>query len=109
MSALETAHAFIRATAAKDAGAAAELCDENVEIFLPGAEVPIRGKDGVREMIRLAPEFEQSFRDSEVQGDEVRVRTLTRAPGIFANYTTWVFETQEGKVRRLTFELKAAN
>jgi hypothetical protein len=39
----------------------------------------------------------------------VRIRTLTRAPGIFANYTTWVFAMENGLVRRLSFELRAAN
>ena len=39
----------------------------------------------------------------------MRVRTLTRAPGIFANYTTWVFEMKDGLVKKLDFELRAAN
>ena len=61
-------------------------------------------------MIRMAPsELVQTLRDAEERGDEVRVRTLTRAPGIFANYTTWVFEMKDGLVKKLDFELRAAN
>jgi len=39
----------------------------------------------------------------------VKITTLTRAPGIFANYTTWNFEIDGSLVRRLNFELRAAN
>jgi hypothetical protein len=39
----------------------------------------------------------------------VRITTLTRAPGLFANYTTWKFVTQDDHVKRLSFDLKGAN
>jgi hypothetical protein len=42
-------------------------------------------------------------------GDEVRMTTLTRAPGVFANYTTWRFELEADRIRRLTFEFRGAN
>lgn len=106
---LELARAFMRAVQAKEAEAAAELCAEDVEVLLPGAEEPLRGRDGVRQMIRMSPEFLHSVRTEEERGDEARVTTLTRSPGAFANYTTWRFETAEGLVRRLSFELRGAN
>lgn len=109
MTALEVARQFIDAVQARQGDAAAELCAEDVEVLLPGADTPLRGREGVRQMIRLAPRFEQSFRSEEERGAEARVTTLTRAPGIFANYTTWVFGTENGRVKRLTFELRAAN
>ena len=106
---LEVARGFITAVQEKDANAAAELCAEDVEVLLPGAEEPLRGKEGVRAMIRMAPDFLQSMRDEQVTGGEVRITTLTRAPGLFANYTTWRFVTDDGHVKRLSFELKGAN
>ncbi len=109
MTPVEVGRAFIDAVEAKDAEAAVALCTDDVEILLPGADVPVRGKDGVRQMIRLAPELVQTFRSEEQTGDEARVTTLTRAPGIFANYTTWVFSTADGRIGHLRFELRAAN
>ncbi len=109
MTPVEIGRAFIDAVEAKDADAAAALCTEQVEILLPGAEVPVRGRDGVRQMIRLAPELVQTFRSEEQAGTEARVTTLTRAPGVFANYTTWVFSTADGHIDHLRFELRAAN
>ena len=106
---LAIARSFIEAVQAKKDDAAAELCSADVEVLLPGASAPLRGKDGVRQMINLAPKLEQSARGEERRGDEVRISTLTRAPGVFANYTTWVFVFERGKIRRLSFELRAAN
>ena len=94
----------------RNADAAAELCAEDVEVTLPGLPEPFQGKEGVRQMIRMAPsELVQSLREEREEGTDVRVTTLTRAPGIFANYTTWHFETDGERIRRLTFELRAAN
>jgi ketosteroid isomerase-like protein len=110
VSGLDTARSFINAVMTKDADAAVALCADDVEVHLPGVPVPFSGKDGVRQMIRMAPpELVQTLRDAEQDGERVRVRTLTRAPGIFANYTTWVFELKDGRVRKLDFELRAAN
>lgn len=109
MTALEVARAFIDAVQEKQGDAAAELCQDDVEVLLPGADAPLRGRDGVRQMVRMAPRLEQSFRSEEERDGTARVTTLTRAPGIFANYTTWVFTVDGERVKRLTFELKAAN
>jgi ketosteroid isomerase-like protein len=109
-STLDIARSFVRAVRDRDANAAAELCAEDVEVTLPGVPVPFQGKEGVRQMIRMAPgELVQSPRDETASGNEVRITTLTRAPGIFANYTTWRFQIAEGQIRRLDFELRAAN
>jgi ketosteroid isomerase-like protein len=109
MNGLEVARGFINAVRDRSADAAAELCTDDVEVLLPGAEAPLRGKEGVRQMIRMAPQFLQSMRDEEERDGEVRITTLTRAPGVFANYTTWVFVMDGGKVARLSFELRGAN
>jgi len=109
MTNLEVARGFINAVREREADAAAELCTEAVQVLLPGAEEPLRGRDGVRQMIRMAPQFLQSMRDEEERDGEVRITTLTRAPGVFANYTTWLFVMDGGKIDRLSFELRGAN
>ena len=109
MTSIEVARAFIAAVVDKSAEAAAALCTEDVEVLLPGAEQPLRGKEGVRQMIRMAPQFLQSMRDEEERDGEVRITTLTRAPGVFANYTTWRFSLDGDRVRRLGFDLRGAN
>jgi hypothetical protein len=106
---LANARSFIEAVQAKNDRAAAALCADDIEVLLPGAGAPLRGKDGVRQMVNMAPKLEQSARSEEQRGDEVRISTLTRAPGVFANYTTWVFVFEGNKIRRLSFELRAAN
>jgi len=78
---LDVARSFVQAVQSRDADAAAALCADDVVVTIPGVPVPF----------------------------QVRVTTLTRAPGIFANYTTWHFETDGERIRRLTFELRAAN
>ncbi len=109
MTSLEVARKFIDAVAEKQSDAAADMCADDVEVILPGADAPLRGKEGIRQMVRMAPKLEQSFRSEEERDGQARVTTLTRAPGIFANYTTWVFGLENGLVKRLTFELRAAN
>ena len=109
MTDLEVARGFIDAVRERDAHAAADLCTDMVEVLLPGADAPLRGKEGVRQMIRMAPQFLQSMRDEEELDGEVRITTLTRAPGVFANYTTWLFVINGAKVDRLSFELRGAN
>lgn len=106
---IETARSFIEAVQQKDANAAALLCTEDVEVLLPGADTPLRTREGIRQMIRMAPQFLQSMRDEEERDGEVRITTLTRAPGLFANYTTWRFVMDGGQVKRLTFDLRGAN
>jgi hypothetical protein len=80
MTGLEVARGFVNAVRERDADAAAELCIEAVEVILPGADAPQRGKEGVRQMIRMAPQFLQGMRDEEERDGEVRITTLTRAP-----------------------------
>lgn len=109
MTGIETARSFIDAVQAKDGNAAALLCSDDVEIMLPGAEAPLRTREGVRQMIRMAPQFLQSRRDEVERDGEVRITTLTRAPGLFANYTTWRFIIDDGQVKRLSFDLRGAN
>src|SRR3979409_1568815 len=109
MTDIEVARGFIHAVRERDADAAAELCTEQVEVLLPGADQPLRGKEGVRQMIRMAPQFLQSMRDEEARDSELRVAARTRAPGVFANYTTWLFVMDSGKIDRLSFELRGAN
>lgn len=109
MTALDTARAFVNAVREQQADTAADLCTDDVEVMLPGADAPLRGKEGVRQMIRLAPQFEHSLRDEAQVDGEVRITTLTRAPGVFANYTTWRFQMQDDRVKRLSFELRGAN
>jgi SnoaL-like domain len=108
---LDAARGFVKAVQEKDAEAATTYCADDIEVSLPMVAGPFRGKDGVRQMIRMAPsELVQTPRGDEERDGVVRVTTLTRAPGIFANYTTWVFEFDESDhVRRLTFEFRAAN
>ena len=106
---LASAQSFIEAVQSKNDVAAAALCADDVEVLLPGANATLRGKDGVRQMINMAPKLEQHSRSEEQHGDEVRISTLTRAPGVFANYTTWLFVFEGDKIKRLSFELRAAN
>jgi ketosteroid isomerase-like protein len=109
-STLDVARSFVQAVQDRNAEAAASLCADDVEVTLPGLPEPFLGKDGVRQMIRMAPsELVQTPRDESVEGSTVRITTLTRAPGVFANYTTWNFEIDGALVRRLDFELRAAN
>lgn len=109
MGSLDTARAFITAVQQQEANAAAALCADDVEVLLPGADQPLRGKEGVRQMIRLAPQFEHSMREEVERDGEVRMTTLTRAPGVFANYTTWRFVVDGDRIKRLSFELRGAN
>jgi ketosteroid isomerase-like protein len=107
---LDVARSFVQAVQSGDADAAAALCADDVVVTIPGVPTPFQGRDGVRQMIRMAPsELVQSLREEREEGTDVRVTTLTRAPGIFANYTTWHFETDGERIRRLSFELRAAN
>jgi hypothetical protein len=106
---LEAARAFMSALEARDPERAASVCHDNVVIELPGAEAQLRGKDGARQLMRMAPPFVRIVRDEEVHGDTVILKGMTRAPGQFANYTTWTFETDGELITRMTFTWKPAN
>lgn len=109
MTGIDIARSFIEAVQRKGADAAAALCAEDVEVLLPGADTPLRGREGVRQMILMAPDFLQTVRDEQEKDGEVRITTLTRAPGLFANYTTWRFVVDTDRIKRLTFDLRGAN
>jgi ketosteroid isomerase-like protein len=48
---LSVARAFIDAVRAKNDRAAAALCADDIEVLLPGANAPLKGKEGVRQMV----------------------------------------------------------
>lgn len=106
---LEAAKTFMRALESKDAERAASVCADDVTIVLPGGETELEGKDGARRLIRMAPAFVRLVREEQVEGDMVILRGLTRAPGHFANYTTWTFETDGTLITHVSFAWKPAN
>jgi SnoaL-like domain len=94
---------------ARDAERAASVCAEDVQIELPGGDSELQGKDGARRLVRMAPNFVRRIREHETQGTTVILRGLTRAPGQFANYSTWTFETEGGLITHVTFAWRHAN
>lgn len=109
MKPLEAAKTFMAALAAKDAERAAAVCADTVVIELPGSDNELKGKDGARQLMRMAPPFQRIVRDEKVMGTTVVLTGLTRAPGQFANYTTWTFETENELITRVIFAWKPAN
>ncbi|CAN5253148.1 hypothetical protein BH18CHL2_BH18CHL2_04830 [soil metagenome] len=106
---LAVAKVFMGALESKDADRAASVCADDVTIVLPGGETELQGKDGARRLIRMAPPFIRRVREEEVDGTTVILRGLTRAPGHFANYTTWTFETDGSLITHVNFQWKPAN
>lgn len=92
-----------------DAERAAAVCAEDVTIVLPGGETELEGREGARRLIRMAPPFVRLIREEQVEGDTVILRGLTRAPGLFANYSTWTFETDGSLITHVAFEWRPAN
>ncbi len=109
MTPLEAAKTFMRALETNDPERAASVCADDVTIVLPGGETELEGKDGARRLMRMAPPFVRIVREEQVEGDTVILRGLTRAPGLFANYTTWTFETDGTLITHVSFAWKAAN
>ena len=109
MTPLEAAKTFMRALETKDPERAASVCADDVTIVLPGGETELEGKEGARRLMRMAPPFIRIVREEQVEGDIVILRGLTRAPGLFANYTTWTFETDGALITHVSFAWKAAN
>ena len=109
MTALEAAKQFMQALQDKEPEKAASVCADDVVIELPGGENELHGRDGARQLMRMAPPFVRIVREEQVDGDHVELRGLTRAPGQFANYTTWRFDTEHGLIKRVTFQWKPAN
>ena len=106
---LEAARTFMDALEARDAERAASVCADDVQIDLPGGDSELQGKDGARRLVRMAPAFVRRIREQETQGTTVILRGLTRAPGQFANYSTWTFETEGGLIKHVTFAWRHAN
>ncbi len=106
---LEAAKTFMAALAGRDPEKAAAVCADGVVIELPGGDNELKGKDGARQLMRMAPPFQRIVRDEKVMGDTVVLTGLTRAPGQFANYTTWTFETENGLITHVTFAWRPAN
>jgi ketosteroid isomerase-like protein len=106
---LASAKAFMAALENKDPERAASVCADDVVIELPGGENELKGKDGARQLMRMAPPFVRTVRQESVNGDTVILQGLTRAPGQFANYTTWTFETRGGLITHVTFMWRPAN
>ena len=94
---------------ARDAERAASVCAEDVHIELPGGDRELEGKEGARQLVRMAPAFVRRIREHETTGSTVVLRGLTRAPGQFANYSTWTFETEGGLITHVTFAWRHAN
>lgn len=109
MTPLEAAKTFMAALAARDAERAAAVCADSVVIELPGSDNELKGKDGARQLMRMAPPFQRVVRDEKVMGKTVVLTGLTRAPGQFANYTTWTFETEDDLITRVIFAWRPAN
>ena len=107
--ALGSARAFMKALENKDPEGAAGVCADDVVIELPGGDNELKGKDGARQLMRMAPPFVRTVREESVDGGTVILKGLTRAPGQFANYTTWTFETRDGLITHVTFLWRPAN
>ena len=69
----------------------------------------LEGRDGARRLVRIAPAFIRRIREQQIDGTTVILRGLTRAPGHFANYTTWTFETDGQLITHVTFAWRPAN
>ncbi len=106
---LASARTFMKALEAKDPGGAASVCTDDVVIELPGGDNELKGKEGARQLMRMAPPFVRTVREETVTGNTVVLKGLTRAPGQFANYTTWTFETRDGLITHVTFMWRPAN
>ena len=106
---LEAAKTFMDALEARDPERAAAVCAENVQIELPGGDSQLEGRDGARRLVRIAPAFIRRIREQQIDGTTVTLRGLTRAPGHFANYTTWTFETDGQLITHVTFAWRPAN
>jgi hypothetical protein len=106
---MASARTFMKALEDKDPEAAASVCADGVVIELPGGDNELHGKDGARQLMRMAPPFVRTVREETVDAGTVTLKGLTRAPGQFANYTTWTFETEAGLITRVTFSWRPAN
>ena len=109
MTPLEAARSVMSALEPPEPERAGVVVADEVVIELPGGVTQLHGKDGARQLMRMAPPFVRTIREEDVAGDMVVLKGLTRAPGQFANYTTWTFETDGERITRVTFAWKPAN
>src|SRR2546423_9430729 len=85
-STLDVARSFVQAVKDRNADAPAALCADDVEVTLPGLPEPFQGKEGVRQMIRLAPSpLVQTPREESVDGGNASLTTPPRPPRLFAD------------------------
>ena len=106
---LEAARTFMDALEARDPDRAASVCAEDVQIDLPGGDRELQGKEGARQLVRMDQNFVRRIRAQETKGNTVILRGLTRAPGHFANYSIWTFETDGALIKHVTFQWSPAN
>lgn len=107
---IELTRKWFAALAAGDAAAAASLVSDECRIANPAGGDDLVGPGGVRQLAQMAPRtLRRSIREERVEGTTVIVKGLTRLPGVFANYTTWRFETDGRRITRLTFAWRPAN
>ncbi len=101
---------WFKALADRDASVAEGLVTEDCRITNPAGGEDLVGPAGARALVQMSPSsLRRTVRDEEVRGSTVVVRGLSRLPGVFVNYTTWTFETEGDRIKRLTFEWRAAN
>ena len=65
---------------ANDAEKAASVCAEDIAIELPGGDRQLEGREGAKQLIRMAPPFVRVVREEAVMGTTVILRGLTRSP-----------------------------
>jgi len=106
---LEAARTFMAALEASDGDRAAAVCAEEVRIQPPGGGNEMEGRDAAKAFVKRAPSFVRRIREEQVEGTTVILKGLTRAPGMFANFTTWTFETDGEKITHLSFVWRPAN
>ena len=92
-----------------DGNRAAGVCSDDVRIVPPGGGSDMEGRDAVRQFVKRAPSFIRRIREEHVEGNTVTLKGLTRAPGMFANFTTWTFETDGERITHLSFAWRPAN
>jgi limonene-1,2-epoxide hydrolase len=108
--ALILARRWFKALDDRDPATAAGLVTEECRITNPAGTEDLVGPAGVRELLRMAPPtLRRSVREERVEGDRAIITGLTRVPGVFANFTTWTFETDGQRITRIGFVWRPAN
>src|SRR6266699_1148736 len=71
---LAAAKTFMAALETNDAEKAAAVCAEDVAIELPGGDRQLEGREGAKQLIRMAPPFVRLVREEAVMGTTVDLR-----------------------------------